>query len=71
MTNPARTTPIVSPSLWPTIDGEAGHQLLFQNASLQVSRSTRSLAAVAARTAVLLATCCVVEGMWEGGQQCG
>ncbi|PRW58809.1 kinase [Chlorella sorokiniana] len=35
MTSPARTTLIVSPSLWPTIDGEAGHQLIFEDASLQ------------------------------------
>lgn len=36
MTDPARTTLIVSPSLWPTIDGETGHQLIFEDASLQV-----------------------------------
>lgn len=36
LTSPSRSTLVVGPSLWPTVDGEAGHQLLFVNSSVQV-----------------------------------
>ncbi len=33
----SRTDMVVGSPLWPTVDGEAGHQLLFYNCTVQAS----------------------------------